>query len=829
MNWMPETNKLNLTEKEKQWLNKNIPVRYVYDPDWAPFEWTNDVGKHAGIISDLLKLIKIKSGLNLVPIKAKTWAEAIQYAKNRYSDMYSGVGITDERKTYMNFTEKNIFSTPYVFVSRHGEDYLEGFNDLENRKIAVVDGYTIHGIMTESQPETPLVLLKNAQEGFDKLLDNEIDIFLVNTVTAKFFTGQEKYKQLKLAYKTEYTLNLKVAIRNDWPSEVVSIFNKAIASLNEKELSDIYDKWTTIKVTTKVDYSLLYKVATALVILILLFIFWNRRLNALVNAKTQDIATQKLALEELLSNFDQNVIASSTDKQGKITYASKAFCRISGYSELELLGKSHSILRHPDMPAELYKDLWKTIASGQVWHGEIKNRCKDGSYYWVDAILTPETNTYGEITGYSAIRHNITAKIAFENLSDNLEKEVKLKTKSIQESEEKTRLLLTSVGEGIFGVAEDGLVNFINPAALNMLQYDESEILGKKIHSIIHHTRVDGSAYPVDKCPMYHAFSEGKISHIDDEVLWRKDGTYFPVEYQALPIYKNNQISGSVVTFNDITERKNSQDLLIKQQTELQEVHKQTRDSIEYASLIQGALIPDNKVFTKYFKDYFAIWHPKDIVGGDIYLVEELSKDEVIIMVIDCTGHGVPGAFVTMLVKAVERQITASFHKDTNISPAEILSIFNKYIKHLLKQEEIDSISNAGFDGGILYYNKNQQIIKYAGAETPLFLIQDNKIKIIKGNRHSIGYKKSDANYEFKDHSIDVSQPTQIYLTTDGYLDQNGGEKDFPFGKKRFKNLVLENTNESFSDQQEILLHELQLYQKESERNDDVTVIGLKI
>jgi len=120
-------------------------------------------------------------------------------------------------------------------------------------------------------------------------------------------------------------------------------------------------------------------------------------------------------------------------------------------------------------------------------------------------------------------------------------------------------------------------------------------------------------------------------------------------------------------------------------------------------------------------------------------------------------------------------------------------------------------------------------LVRFAGAETPLFIIQNGEMNMIKGNRHSIGYKKSDANYEFTDHTIDVNQPTQIYLTTDGYLDQNGRGKGFPFGKKRFKNLILESANESFADQQELLLYELQKYQKNNERNDDITVIGIKI
>ncbi|MFK5893032.1 MAG: SpoIIE family protein phosphatase [Pseudomonadota bacterium] len=434
------------------------------------------------------------------------------------------------------------------------------------------------------------------------------------------------------------------------------------------------------------------------------------------------------------------------------------------------------------------------------------------------------------------ILKNISATKILKEFSNKLEIEVKQRIKElehqqkiVQAAEEKSRLLLTSVGEGIFGVGNDGLVNFINPAALEMLKFEESEILGQKIHSIVHHTKIDGSFYPVEECPMYHAFSEGKISHIVDEVLWRKDGTNFPVEYKALPIFKNNQVSGSVVTFSDITERKNAQDLLINQQLEIQEIHKHTQDSIEYAALIQGALIPNNKVFNKYFKDYFAIWHPKDIVGGDIYLVEDINEDEVIIMVIDCTGHGVPGAFVTMLVKAVEQQIISNIHKDNIISPARILSTFNHSIKQLLQQEDVDSISNAGFDGGIIYYNKKEKIMRFAGANTPLFIIQNNEIQIIKGNRHSIGYKKSDARYEFSDHIIDVSNSTQIYLSTDGYLDQNGGDKGFPFGKKRFTKLIQKNANESFADQQELLLYELQNYQKAEQRNDDVTIIGLNI
>jgi len=199
-------------------------------------------------------------------------------------------------------------------------------------------------------------------------------------------------------------------------------------------------------------------------------------------------------------------------------------------------------------------------------------------------------------------------------------------------------------------------------------------------------------------------------------------------------------------------------------------------------------------------------------------------------MVIDCTGHGVPGAFVTMLVKAIEREIVANINSDDReVSPAEILSYFNQAIKKLLKQESSDSISNAGFDGGILYYNKKQQQMKFSGAETNLFMLEDSNLKILKGSKHSIGYKKSDANYAFKEHTIDVKAEMQIYLTTDGYLDQKGGKKGFCFGKKRFQNNLTPCHNIPMSEQKKILLDQLAEYQGNHERNDDVTVIGMKI
>jgi len=149
-----------------------------------------------------------------------------------------------------------------------------------------------------------------------------------------------------------------------------------------------------------------------------------------IEAKTKE-------LQESINLISQNIIYSKTDTRGVITYASEAFCEISGYTKKELLSKSHNIVRHYDMPKEAFKEMWEMIQSGNTWTGEVKNRKKDGSFYWVRAFVSPEFDHFGNIIGYVAIRHDITHKKALEELNKTLEEKIQLeveknRTKDIQ-------------------------------------------------------------------------------------------------------------------------------------------------------------------------------------------------------------------------------------------------------------------------------------------------------------------------------------------------------------------------------------------------------------
>lgn len=138
---------------------------------------------------------------------------------------------------------------------------------------------------------------------------------------------------------------------------------------------------------------------------------------AIADEKTKKLAISRYQLEKYVEIIDANVIISSTDCEGVITEASTEFCRISGYTQEELIGHNHRIVRHPDMPDSLYKEMWEELAKGHLWKGEMKNRRKDGSYYWVDAIISPRYNEKDEVIGYTAIRQDITDKKRIEELS----------------------------------------------------------------------------------------------------------------------------------------------------------------------------------------------------------------------------------------------------------------------------------------------------------------------------------------------------------------------------------------------------------------------------
>lgn len=248
-------------------------------------------------------------------------------------------------------------------------------------------------------------------------------------------------------------------------------------------------------------------------------------------------------------------------------------------------------------------------------------------------------------------------------------------------------------------------------------------------------------------------------------------------------------------------------------------------ESIRYAEMIQRSLLPGIDRMKTQTPDSFVIWMPKDIVGGDIFYTYKYDGG-FIVAILDCTGHGVPGAFLTMIAYTEMRKIIMA---DDCMEPSEILSRLNASIRTTLHHDDPDSISEDGLDAAVCNVNINNLSLTFSGARIPLFYVRGGEIAVIKGDKESIGYKDSNTAYKFSSHTIAIEPSDCFYFCTDGYTDQLGGEKNIRFGKKRFKNMLCEINHEAFDRQREILLHKLFAYKGENEQQDDITAIGFRI
>ncbi len=416
-----------------------------------------------------------------------------------------------------------------------------------------------------------------------------------------------------------------------------------------------------------------------------------------VNALNSKLTSQNMAL-------NTSAIVSMADLEGNITEVNDEFCRTSQFTREELIGKNHRIVNSGLHPEEFFAAMWRTITGGKIWRGQLRNKAKDGTYFWVDAVIAPILDEQGKLLEYLSIRFDITEqKLTEEKILESKNKtaailaastngiitinekgiietfnpaaenifgfteneilgksvtiiipdehavkhdtyisnylktgekkvidkrienfgkhkngnlipleigisEVNLKNyrlftaivndiserkkveQALKEAEEKSRLFLESASDGIFGCDTEGNASFINPAALEMLGFTEEEVVGKNIHELIHHSYYDGSKYYREYCPMFKSYKTGESAKVDDEVLWRKDGSKFFVEYSSTALIKDEAIIGSVVIFKNISLRKEMEQKLKLIQYGIDNA----KDSICFVDPVEGTILDSN-------------------------------------------------------------------------------------------------------------------------------------------------------------------------------------------------------------------------------------------
>lgn len=263
---------------------------------------------------------------------------------------------------------------------------------------------------------------------------------------------------------------------------------------------------------------------------------------------------------------------------------------------------------------------------------------------------------------------------------------------------------------------------------------------------------------------------------------------------------------------------------LQKAMTDLSAAQRQIGESLDYASLIQTSFLPERTDLAGYIPDHFLIWEQRDVVGGDAYWFRPTASG-FLLGVIDCTGHGVPGAFMTLIVTSLLEKAAA----DGTASPAEVLGRMNRLIKDALRQNGRDSRSDDGMDCALCHVDRRAGELTFAGANTPLYVMRARGVDVVRGDRCGLGYVRSDRDFRFTDRVIGIEEGMRFYLASDGLVDQVGGERGFPFGKSRLVEFIDANRTAPIAAQGRELIDELKRYQGGERRRDDITVIGFEL
>ncbi len=261
----------------------------------------------------------------------------------------------------------------------------------------------------------------------------------------------------------------------------------------------------------------------------------------------------------------------------------------------------------------------------------------------------------------------------------------------------------------------------------------------------------------------------------------------------------------------------------------LEESQRLIMESLAYAQRLQNGILPGNDALARALPDRLVLYLPRDVVGGDFYLVRSFPG-RLVAAVLDCMGHGVPGAFMTMTVHAVLNHILDAVCND---DPARIIAELDRLLRETLHREEPDARLDSGLDIALCVCAPERGAATFAGAGLPLFVWNGREVTEVKGDTRKVGYRlpgTRSANARpgaaWTNHPVGLEEKTALYLTTDGFLDQAGGDRGFGFGRQRFIGMIGAHAALPMAEQEAAFRSALGAYRGAQSQRDDITVLG---
>ena len=626
--------------------------------------------------------------------------------------------------------------------------------------------------------------------------------------------------------------------------------------------SDIVLKETQINSR---NIALLLFAGLTIAIIIMMFFIWRgsqirkrindelRLKNIAINRQKEEISNQHQQTELLNKELEKlSIVASRTDnavtimdEDGNFEWVNVGYTRMYGYT-LQLLTHEldeniKKVSKHP----EIEQIFQKCVENKKTEVYESFNKTRNGQDIWVQTSMTPILDTDGNIKKIITIETDISKIKKAEREIRNQHEKILEQTYQLEATNrelEKLSLVASETDNAIAIMDAAGNYQWINDGFVRLYGYTFNQLIAEYSGNLIS----KDTSKPVIE--LIKKSIEEKVAVVYELLQRTRENNDIWVQTTLTPIIdREGNIKSLISISSDISKLKRAEQEIRQQSEELQAQKEELiiqkdriemansliKSSITYAKTIQNAILPPVSILNKNFQT-FVIYKPKDIVSGDFYwhavLPETANrKEKVFYAAVDCTGHGVPGAFMSMIGSRLLNEIVNEKKID---QPSKILEIMNQGIKAILRQEQTDN--NDGMDVclcSLEHVQNGSTKMTFAGAKRPLYYYKrsEQSLKYIKGTRKTIGGTHAKRNTEvFQDHEIILEKGDLLYLSTDGIVDQPSPDR-VRFGSMRFINLLKDIGSKSIDFQKDAIEKAVVEFQEHEQQRDDVTFLGVLV
>jgi PAS domain S-box-containing protein len=520
------------------------------------------------------------------------------------------------------------------------------------------------------------------------------------------------------------------------------------------------------------------------------------RTNQRLEDQIEEVNRTQKRMQLLLENASE--VITIYEKDGKVRYISPSVEKILGYTQEDLIGYNDIDKVHVDSREDvhnLFNQLVENPDESITTQHQYAN--SKGEYVWV------------EVTGSNQLEDPAIQGIIF-NTRDITERRR-------AEQEERMRSKMQALSENspdlITRIDSEGKFFYVNPMIENYTGKRPDEVIQLELNNSGIEPKI------IEEWNKLLLYVKENNSKITEEMNFPTSMGDRVMQVNAIPEYDEEENLESVLLVShDITDRK-----VIE--LEIASKNKKITESINYAKRIQGSILPNNQVIRQKLPDSFILYKAKDVVSGDFPWYIEVD-DAIYIAAVDCTGHGVPGALISLIGYFLLNDIVRS----QKISdPGIILDKLDAGVTATLRQDREDSTTKDGMDIGFCKIDKKAGTIEYAGAHRPLYYLNANgELDEIKGNKFPIGGGIYRNQTNFENHTKKFKKGDSVFFCSDGYPDQFGGPENRKFGPKRLRDLIVDNQGKTMDELHQVFDEAWENWKADYKQTDDVLLIGIR-